>query len=55
MARTKLGSMLERKEYKPPLSWKLTEKQKRAIQKGWEDLKQKEGGVLENLKEYWEN
>ena len=38
-------------EYQPPLSWKLTEKEKQAIQDGWDAIKGKE--QIQNLKTLW--
>lgn len=40
-------------EYEPPLSWKLTKKEKRAIQDGWEKIVREEKGTMETLKNLW--
>lgn len=42
----------EEGEYNPPLSWKLTQKEKEAIKKGWEQIK--DNGKVKQLKDLWE-
>ena len=41
----------EQGEYQPPLSWKLTQREKQAIQDGWDAIKGKE--QIQNLKTLW--
>ncbi|MDJ0531968.1 MAG: hypothetical protein QNJ70_05635 [Xenococcaceae cyanobacterium MO_207.B15] len=43
----------EQGEYRPPLSWKLTKKEKQAIQNGWDAIKEKEKGQIQKLKTLW--
>jgi len=38
-------------QYRPPLSWKLTDKEKKAIQDGWEAIK--EGEAIQKIKALW--
>lgn len=43
----------EEGEYEPPLSWKLTKKEKDAIRKGWEEIVGDKEGTIEKLKNLW--
>ena len=36
-----------------PLSWQLTQKQKKAIQAAWEHLSEEDGGVIEKIQQKW--
>jgi hypothetical protein len=45
----------EKGEYQPPLSWKLTQRQKDAIKKGWEVLRTEAGGVVEQIEAIWKD
>ncbi len=40
-------------EYRPPLSWKLTQKEKQAIKDGWDAIKGK--GKIQELKTLWKD
>ncbi|NEQ40324.1 MAG: patatin-like phospholipase family protein [Okeania sp. SIO3I5] len=40
-------------EYEPPLSWKLTKKEKDAIRKGWKDIVEKDKSTIKKLKNLW--
>ncbi|NET46346.1 hypothetical protein [Okeania sp. SIO2B3] len=43
----------EEGEYEPPLSWKLTKKEKNAIRKGWNKIVTDKEGTIEKLKNLW--
>jgi hypothetical protein len=38
-----------------PLSWQLTQKQKKAIQEAWEHLSEEDGGVIEKIQQKWQS
>ncbi|NEQ77549.1 MAG: patatin-like phospholipase family protein [Okeania sp. SIO2C9] len=40
-------------EYEPPLSWKLTKREKDAIREGWEQIVTDKEGTIEKLKNLW--
>jgi hypothetical protein len=40
-------------QYQPPLSWKLTDKEKQAIKKGWKSIKDKK--QIQDLKKLWKD
>lgn len=40
-------------KYRPPLSWRLTDQEKQAIKDGWDAIKGKEGGNIQNIKRLW--
>jgi hypothetical protein len=40
-------------EYQPPLSWKLTRKEKLAIKDAWMAMLHEEEGVLSRIKKLW--
>jgi hypothetical protein len=39
-------------KYRPPLSWKLTDKEKKAIKNGWLVIKNE--STIQNIKELWQ-
>ncbi|NCQ95079.1 MAG: hypothetical protein GPJ13_07940 [Microcystis aeruginosa W11-06] len=45
-------NLTTKKEYKQPLSWKLTEQQKENLRSGWEDVKQ--GQTFQKLRDLWQ-
>lgn len=45
-------NLTTKKEYKQPLSWKLTEEQKENLQSGWEDVKQSQ--TFQELRDLWQ-
>ncbi|NES66822.1 MAG: patatin-like phospholipase family protein [Okeania sp. SIO2D1] len=40
-------------EYEPPLSWKLTKREKEEIRKGWNKIVRDKEGTIEKLKNLW--
>jgi DNA mismatch repair protein MutH len=45
-------NLTTKKEYKQPLSWKLTEQQKENLRSGWEDVKQSK--TFQELRDLWQ-
>ncbi|MGK7874253.1 MAG: patatin-like phospholipase family protein [Xenococcaceae cyanobacterium] len=41
-------------QYQPPLSWKLTKKEKQALEDAWESIKKDSTGVVEKIKKLWQ-
>ena len=40
-------------QYQPPLSWKLTDEEKEAIQRGWKAIEVRRGGTIQKIRELW--